>query len=545
MLKYKKVFVYILFNRKERIFMTKKILCALLTASLIISMAGCSGNNTSSASSSASTSSTENSSESAGSEQPESSADAAIDFDSDPYEVHFLYIVAAEGSNQADINDAVNELTMKELNMSVDMMPMTYGNTYSTISVMLAANDNLDICPFWSSSFPTYIESGYIVNLYDYEQYFDGIKEQMGDVFYAGDVDGFLCGFTELKEQGFPCGLVIRNDILEGVGRSVEEFTIDKTDLSTLSQLDELFSQIKEAYPGLTPVGGTGIMGTLIYSWVDGLGNNFGVLDNFGQDTNVTNWYESDQYYQIISTANRWFTNGYLSADAATNTDGGEILMKAGNIASFVTYYKPNTTVEKKAQTGYDVSVIPITDEGFKSNAVLSALVYGMANASVDKTKAAQFMNFIYTNGDFMDLINWGIKGVDWVEDENGQAAYPEGIDATNVATHNDFGWAMPNQFVGHAWAGNPIDIWDQYREYNDAQPKTAAFGFSFNSTVVTDQVANCTSVEAEYQKPLAFGAVNDLDATLAEFNEKLYAAGLQDIMDAKQEQFNDWLANQ
>lgn len=332
--------------------MHKKILCALLAASLAFSMASCgnSSNNTSSTPSSTPAGNTESSSsESTSSEESENTVDTSIDFDSDPYEVHFMYIVAAEGSNQPDINAAVNELTMKELNMSVDMIPMTYGNAYSTISVMLAANDPLDVCPFWSASFPTYIESGYITNLYDYEPYLDGVKEQMGDVFYAGDVDGFLCGFTELKEQGFPCGVVIRNDVLETVGRSVDEFTVDKDDLSTLSQLDELFSQIKEAYPSLTPVGGTGIMGTLIYSWVDGLGNNFGALGNFGQDTTVTNWYESDQYYQIVSTANRWFTNGYLSADAATNTDGGETLMKAGNIASFVTYYKPNTTVEKKA----------------------------------------------------------------------------------------------------------------------------------------------------------------------------------------------------
>jgi hypothetical protein len=31
-------------------------------------------------------------------------------------------------------------------------------------------------------------------------------------------------------------------------------------------------------------------------------------------------------------------------------------------------------------------------------------------------------------------------------------AAYPDGVDATSVSYHNDFGWIYPNQFVGHPW---------------------------------------------------------------------------------------------
>lgn len=521
--------------------MSKKILCALLAASFAFSMVSCGGNDNSSSTSTNNGSS--DSSASAASDAGESSADTAINFDEDPYEVHFMYLVAAEGSNQATIVEKVNELTRKELNMTVDMMPMTFGSYNSTIAVSLAANEPLDMMPIFSASFPTYMDAGYLVNLYDYEDYLGGIKEQMGDAYYAGDVGGFLCGFTEMKEWGFPVGLICRKDIFEDLGYSVEDFSIDPDDYSTFKQFDELFQNVKDS-TGIVPLGGTGTMGTQVYSWFDGLGNNFGVLGNYAQDTTITNWYESEQYKQFALINKGWFDAGYTSADIATNQDSGELLMRAGNLFSFITYYKPNTTVEKLAQTGYETVVIPISAEGIKSNASISSLVYSLANASEDKIKAAQFMNFAYTNGDFMDLINWGVEGEDWIEDENGQAAFPEGIDANNVATHNDYGWGLPNQFVGHAWAGNPIDIWDQYRDYNDSMSKSVAYGFSFDSTVVTDQVANCTSVESEFTKAINFGTV-DVESSIAEFNEKLYAAGLQDIMDAKQEQLDAWLANQ
>ena len=516
--------------------MKKRLFCALLAGLTVFSLASC---NNSSNNSSASTGSDTGDSGST----EEASVDTSIDFDSDPYEVHFMYLVAKEGSNQATIQEQVNALTMENLNMTVDLIPMTMGAYNSTISTSLASNEPLDMMPVFSGSFDTYIESGYLVNLYDYEEYLTGVKEQMGDAFYAGDIGGFLTGFTEMKEWGFPCGLIVRKDIFDELGYSVDDFSITADDMSTFQQMDDLFAAVKEAYPNMTALGGTANMTTQGFSWVDGLGNSFGVLANYGTDTTITNWYESQQYYDFCSTFGRWFDAGYTSADVATNQDSGETLMRAGNLFSFITYYKPNTAVEKLAQTGYEVEVVPMSEYGIKSNASINSLVYSLANAAEDKAKAAQFMNFTYTNGAFNDLINWGVEGEDWVEDENGQATYPEGIDANNVATHNDFGWGLPNQFVGHAWAGNPVDIWDQYREYNDSMQKSVAYGFGFSGAEVTDQITQCTSIQSEYASQLGFGVADDLEASIAEFNEKLYNAGLQDIMDAKQQQLDAWFA--
>ena len=516
--------------------MYKKILCTMLAAMCAVSLVSCGNSGSSSSTNSSSSASSDGASTA-------ESTDTSIDFDGDAYNVHFMYLVAAEGADQDQIVDKANELTMENLNMTVDMIPMTFGAYSTTISTMLAANEPLDMFPAYSSNFPTYIDSGYMVNLNDYEAYLTGVKEQMGDAYYAGTVGDFLCGFTEMKEWGFPDGIICRKDVLDELGINADDIKIDPDDYSSYQQLDDLFAKVKEAKPGMIPFGGGGSLAAASYSWYDGLGNDFGVLANYAQDKTITNWFESDQYYQLCNIHKRWFDAGYTSADIVTNQDSGETLMKAGNLFSFSCYYKPNTTVEKLAQTGYETVVIPITKEGIKSNASISSLSYCLANAAEDKTKAAQFMNFAYTNGDFNDLINWGLEGTDWVEDENGQATYPDGVDATSVQTHNDFGWGLPNQFVGHAWAGNPIDIWDQYREYNDSMLKSVAYGFSFDSTVVTDQVTQCSSVYSEYQKQLAFGGVDDLKASIKEFNDKLYAAGLQDIMDAKQEQLDAWFA--
>jgi len=147
-------------------------------------------------------------------------------------------------------------------------------------------------------------------------------------------------------------------------------------------------------------------------------------------------------------------------------------------------------------------------------------------------------------SGEFNDLINWGVEGEDWVETEDGLAAYPDGADANSVGYHNDFGWAYPNQFAAHAWEGNPHNIWEQYDVYNESAMPSSAFGFSFDSTAVTNEIAQLTAVYEQYAKDIGFGVV-EIEPALEQFNTALYTAGLQTVIDEKQAQLSTWLESQ
>jgi putative aldouronate transport system substrate-binding protein len=282
-------------------------------------------------------------------------------------------------------------------------------------------------------------------------------------------------------------------------------------------------------------------MGTQENSYMDNMGDVYGVLENYGQTTTITNWYEGNQFRQFAQIAREWFVKGYSSADIAVSQDSGETKLMAGNSFSFITNVKPNTNVEKFAQTGYEVVVIPL-GKAMKTTTAVSFSLYSIANASKDPAKAMEFLNWTFTSREFEDLINWGIKGEDWVETPDGLAAYPEGKNITNVGYHNDFGWIYPNQFAGHPWVGNPPDIWAQYDRYNASLLPSKAYGFSYDPRPVVNEIAQLTTVYDQYLKDIAFGVV-DIDAKLKEFNAALYAAGLQRVMDEKQGQLNAWLA--
>lgn len=529
-------------NFMEVCMMAKKILSTLLALAIVAAtFAGCGGGDSGSKTSSAASKESKASTSSAGEDSSAASTD--INFDEAPYEINYLYLVAQEGANQSKVAQAVSDLAKKEINMTVKLIPMTFGTYNTQISMMLAANEPLDIFPAMSNQFSTYIDSQYLINCADYLDYMQDAVKVLGDDAFAGYIGDFLVGFSNMKERAYPAGLVVRKDIFEELGYKAEDFSVTVDDYSTFDQITELFAKVKEAYPDMTMLDGTSIMGLQTGSYFDNMGSNFGVLENYGQTTTVTNWYESDQYKKFCEIGRDWFTKGYSSQDIAVNQDSGEIKMKAGNTFSYITNVKPNTNVEKLAQTGYEVEVVYLSDIMKNTNAVNADLLC-IANASKDPKKAAQFMNWSYVSGDFNDLINWGIEGEDWVLTDDGMAAYPEGVDAQSVGYHNDFGFVYPNQFAGHPWTGNPADIWDQYAEYNSSLMVSKAYGFTFDSRPVATEEAQLNSVEEQYKKDLAFGAV-EIESKLKEFNDALYAAGLQTVIDEKQKQLDAWLAEQ
>ena len=238
-----------------------------------------------------------------------------------------------------------------------------------------------------------------------------------------------------------------------------------------------------------------------------------------------------------------WNEAGYVSADFATCTDTGEALMRAGNLFCFSTAGKPNSKVEKDVMTGYDTTIIQVTPDVCYTQTT-NALLYGISVNSEDPEKAMILLNWIYATKEANDLLNWGIEGKDYIVKEDGTLDYPEGVTMDNVGYHQDTGWAQMNQYNSYVWTGNDADVWEQYQAVRDSAIMSKAYGFFFDTTPVLNEISALTAVSEEYLTTIGSGSVEP-ETALAEFNEKLYAAGLQAVMDEKQEQLDDWLEQQ
>ena len=84
----------------------------------------------------------------------------------------------------------------------------------------------------------------------------------------------------------------------------------------------------------------------------------------------------------------------------------------------------------------------------------------------------------------------------------------------------------FPDQVeIGNAWNAKAVE------------GPTAAF--SFDDSKVQNEMANLQRVYTQYAPLLGLGLVDDVEKTLAEFNEQAEAAGLQKILDEAKAQLD------
>lgn len=509
--------------------MKKRIVSLMLAAAMVTSvLAGCGAQNSAEGSEASKQSEVKQSTESGTKE--------------DMYTITMAYIGGGQPNEEA-VEQALNDLVQKDLGMKLELVPLPW-ELDQNLNLMLSGGDKLDVLPIRNDLAAGYINAGQLVDLSGYiDEYGKGIIDYMGeDVAKAGqNIEGFMFGIPSNKEGSLLGGIVMRKDILD-------ELQIDVSTIKTWDDMTPVFAKVKEAYPEMDCITGTNMVDG-VRTW-DNMTDNLGVLMNYGEETTVTNLFETEEYSKAAHRIKGWYDAGYVKLDAATTTESVQSLMKNDTLFSFVSSIKPGFVEQNEASIGHDLEVAYICDENGKDSDFLASSAYtyytwGVAQQSEDKAKAMEFLNYAYTSPEWNNLINFGIEGEDYVRVEGSEVLidYPEGKDASNCY-HLDMGWALPNQFIGYVWNGMPEDIWQQLRDFNTFARKSAGLGFMYDSTSVSNELVALKSVLSEYRKAIETGSVSDVDGKLKEFNEKLYDAGLQKVIDIKQEQFDKWLAN-
>ena len=255
----------------------------------------------------------------------------------------------------------------------------------------------------------------------------------------------------------------------------------------------------------------------------------------------LVDYYETDEYKEFVETMYDWQQKGYLSKDAATTTESAENQVKAGAAFSYLAPNKPGYDTRAALLCGTEMEIAPIS-EPWAGTAQISYLTYGISSSSADKDKTMQCLDYLYGNADILNLLNWGEEGVDYevVDAENNIINYPDGKDDSNTY-HLAEGWQLFDQFKMHIWEGDSPDIWDETKALNESAIKSKAFGFTYDSTSVANELAALSNVKAKYAAALGSGTV-DPEETLPKFIEELKKAGIEKVISTKQEQLDKWL---
>lgn len=313
-----------------------------------------------------------------------------------------------------------------------------------------------------------------------------------------------------------------------------EQYGLDFSSVTSLNDLEAVFEQLSAQTDAVTP---------MVYyqadDW-DGLGDNLGVLLNQGGDSEIVNLYETPQYREYIERIYRWRNNGWV-VDTVSMSMNNTDYLRSGRVLGSLTSIKPGFDVQETRSVGYPIESVELVSPYVTTDQV-GRMMWAISKNSRYPEYAMDFLNRMYTDPELYNLLTFGIENehYQFIDPENKVIDYPPGVDAQNSGYAQFLGWMYGNQYLSYIWNGNETDLWEQTRAFNDNARRSAAMGFVFDTSPVSEIWTNCRSVQSKYESALEQGYLNP-EIYLERLNRELYAAGFGTLLQEKQNQLLKW----
>lgn len=487
----------------------------------------------------------------------ESDADVDVDDEDDSTSdevkniVVELFTTTTDTTAEKRITDAVNAITEDLINVHVDLNFNGPPDMATKVSVGIPAGDQMDLMcfnPVGGCTLGTLVAQNEVIDMTSYlEEYAPQTLEMLGDYLPATTFDGKIMGVTNLRllNEGF--WLTMNADTLEELGlmekaeacdnwttyAEIMQEVVDNTDLAGIGPNDGNGS-IVENYAFF--VGEEQWSDSFAF---DNLGDQYSLIYVDSETDTVMNYYATEEYKAAVTMAHEWYENGLVYKDSAITEQTRDAQISGGLSFSISGQGGPATPINKIASTQHNVLCKQLATPVISSSNLIK-FGFCMPVTCKEPEAAAKFLELMYTNSDIMNLLLWGVEGEDWVLNENGEACYPEGKDAT-TCYHGDEDF-LPNCYIAYPWEGLGGDFRETSWEELQNTPVSKYVGLAVDTSSVADQITACYNVSEQYRAILNCGQA-DPETALPEFLNALEEAGIQDILDCYQSQLDAWLA--
>lgn len=428
------------------------------------------------------------------------------------------------------VQDELNKITRKKLGIEVELKVLN--NFKNTINLMLSGKEQLDIMTIDNQM---YMEAYINENLWELDelldQYGTGIKEALGmENINACRIKGKLYGLPNNRD--FAAGwdaYMLRKDILD-------QYNIKKEDIKSIEDLEKVFDLILEKEPDVTPIASSGSM-FANFALADGI-NSFpaGGHLNYGQDEEIVNIFETEEYMENLKRVRKWYLKGYMGDRILEDTQSMRDKIREGTVFSYPQKGKPGIERQESMSYGKELVIVQFGENAISYNS-LAAVPWVITKNTISKEKSMQLLNLMYTDADIMNLLSYGVENIHYVKTEDGHIKLPSGA-ASNVFIKGS--WKMPNQFITYVWEGNPLDLWERMEEYNNTALRSCEIGFNFDVSQVSTEYITLEKIYNKY-KPILESGLVDPEEGLQEMMNELNANGLQEVIAEKRRQFEEW----
>jgi len=509
-----------------------KLIAALLAASMIGSvMTGC--GNVQEEKPAASSSSSEVK------EQPTSSVTPSseeVEEVLDP--VHFVvWLDQATGTDDKIVEKAFNDLEeLKELNVTVEFKTTPAGDNFSQkLDLALAAKEDVDIVlGDFGANARTRMENGAYVDISELlDTKYTLLKDTLLPEHWATvTIDGGIYGVPHFKESSNHAMFLIHQSVVDKYNLDLSDRTVmDLTDVlealkaenrATFTLKYNQMSYLRDAMADINHI--------KFNRWVS--------CASYDDPKTVVNFYETDDWMKLCLQTKEWYDNGLIVSDILTRENFNAELQDENLYGLGYIQGDYFTQFMRREATGFDLVELQITqDTSSIHNVGYNSCI---TTTCEDVDRAMAFLELLNTDPDVKNLITYGVEGMhyDLVKGQVSWANYPDHATAWAAANTK-----TGNVLISYAPMGYPEEGYALYEEIAKDARRVPTAGFALDTTNITNEINAVKAVEIEYVNMLTCGVVNDVEATIAEMNKKMYDNGLQKIIDEAQKQLDAWWA--
>jgi len=534
----------------------KKLLYVLLALAMLFSLASCSNTEQNAASPepsvpAASTNPNNPNSPPAASVSP---APPVVMEDPDPVTV-VLWANGAPPSAEAvaRVNEKINEITIPAINVEVDLQIWDVGSYIGTVATAVGAGDDIDLmCTFPAAAphFSSMSAQGMLLPLNDLlEEYGQDILKLIPEDWWGASTrNGKVLGVPLFANKAYNYSIMFVKEWLDETGYKPE-------DVKTMDDIYNVLKAFQANHPDKIPLSGDNLTLDFTYPGYDFIMNSY--YDTLGDATAIaavvpftadgkTNYkvvsrYETAGFQEMRKTLQNWYNEGLIDKDTITYNGNGVALTVNPNVFACINVAVPVTQGIVRKSSLNEAIHVDLMD-GVLTTAGLIQMTWALP-VSCDVPEAAmKLMNMMYTDARLVNLIDFGIEGVHYVLNANGQMEFLPGIDANTSEYYPNCYNFVTNTLLANTWAGTDPDVAQKDLIAIQNSITSPLLGFSFDTGKVSDIYALLGPLGHDEYGPAIFtGAAKD--SYYEEFISKLYAAGLQTFIDELQSQVDAWVA--
>ena len=531
----------------------KKLLCMLLTLTMLCGLLAACGSSSSDSSSSSSSSDSSDSSEEA-----EEAEDTALTIEENEalfpleenttFTIYYPFSPALMSMGYEDPADLNYYVQLEELtNVTLDFTVVSVEALSENFALMCAGGDYTDIISQCASEYSSgaagMIEDGIVIDLSEYLDYMPHYREMMeeDDDFrkYNYTDDGQIPQFMSYYEDAYVNqGYFVRSDWLEELG------------LDTPVTYDDWYDVLlafKTEYDVSTPSVGVPTSGF------------YGITsDNFTvRDGEVIYIYADEEIQsEYLAMCEEWYAAGLYTTEAVlddyySDTDlrgmvtSGDLVLTTTDVDQYLVF---QSEVEISAVT------YPVLNEGDTPYDVVNQDDAGNGNmvstTCSDVETLVSYMDYWYSDT-VVELANWGVENETFTIDEDGNYSYTEEVlsfsGGLNLATSVYCAGWEPTILDFHRKDAaytedqlNAIEIWNETDDSLNF-PSFISFTVEEQETISGIFADIETYVDEQYTMFL-IGSLNYED-DFEDFVNTLYDMGLQDVIDVYQDAYDRYMA--